>query len=56
MYLCFFIFAGIILDKMGVRFTAILSGAVMFVGATINWYAVTTLFREVDFKLGLPTT
>ncbi len=40
----FLIFAGIILDKMGVRFTAILSGAVMLVGATINWYALTDAF------------
>lgn len=30
---------------MGVRFTAILSGAVMLVGATINWYAVTDAFQ-----------
>ena len=40
----FLIFAGIILDKMGVRFTAILSGAVMLVGAIIKWYAVTDSF------------
>lgn len=40
----FLIFAGIILDKMGVRFTAVLSGVVMLVGATINWYAVTESF------------
>ena len=40
----FLIFAGIILDKMGVRFTAVLSGAVMLIGATINWYAVTEGF------------
>ena len=40
-FVFFLIFAGIILDKMGVRFTAVLSGAVMLVGATINWYAVT---------------
>ena len=38
------IFAGIILDKMGVRFTAVLSGAVMLVGAMINWYALTDAF------------
>ena len=40
-FVFFLIFAGIILDKMGVRFTALLSGAVMLLGATINWYAVT---------------
>lgn len=43
-FVFFLIFAGIILDKMGVRFTAILSGVVMFVGAAINWYAVTESF------------
>lgn len=43
-FVFFLIFAGIILDKMGVRFTAVLSGAVMLVGAIINWYAVTESF------------
>lgn len=43
-FIFFLIFAGIILDKMGVRFTAILSGAVMLVGASINWYALTDSF------------
>ena len=43
-FIFFLIFAGIILDKMGVRFTAVLSGAVMLIGATINWYALTDAF------------
>lgn len=43
-FIFFLIFAGIILDKMGVRFTAVLSGAVMLVGAMINWYALTDAF------------
>ena len=43
-YIFFLIFAGIILDKMGVRFTALLSGVVMLVGAVINWYALTDMF------------
>ncbi len=43
-FVFFLIFAGIILDKMGVRFTALLSGVVMLVGAAINWYAVTDMF------------
>jgi MFS family permease len=43
-FIFFLIFAGIILDKMGVRFTAILSGAVMVLGASMNWYAVTDSF------------
>ncbi|MDL2243815.1 MFS transporter, partial [Bacteroidales bacterium OttesenSCG-928-J19] len=45
-FIFFLIFAGIILDKMGVRFTAILSGVVMLIGATINWYAVTDAFQQ----------
>ena len=40
----FLIFAGIILDKMGVRFTAVLSAAVMLVGACVKWYAVSDSF------------
>lgn len=44
-FVFFLIFAGIILDKMGVRFTAILSGTVMVVGAAFNWYAVTDMFE-----------
>ena len=43
-FVFFLIFAGIILDKMGVRFTAVLAGAVMLVGACIKWYAVTDSF------------
>ena len=43
-FIFFLIFAGIILDKMGVRFTAVLSGVVMLVGASINWYALTDAF------------
>ncbi|UKK49403.1 MFS transporter [Prevotella sp. E9-3] len=40
----FLIFAGIILDKMGVRFTAVLSTVVMLVGACVKWYAVSDGF------------
>ena len=43
-FVFFLIFAGIILDKMGVRFTAILSGGVMLLGALIKWYAVSPSF------------
>lgn len=43
-FIFFLIFAGIILDKMGVRFTAILSGVVMLVGAVIKWHAVSSSF------------
>ena len=40
----FLIFAGIILDKMGVRFTMVLSAIVMLLGACIKWYAVSESF------------
>ena len=43
-FVFFLIFAGIILDKMGVRFTAVLSGAVMLVGALIQYYAISSSF------------
>lgn len=59
-FVFFLIFAGIILDKMGVRFTAILSGAVMVVGGAVNWYAMTDAFAQsslaatFDHILNLP--
>ena len=43
-YVFFLIFAGIILDKMGVRFTAVLSGAVMLIGGLIKFYACSEAF------------
>ena len=43
-FVFFLIFAGIILDKMGVRFTALLSGGVMLLGAIIKWYAMSDSF------------
>ena len=61
-FVFFLIFAGIIRDKMGVRFTAILSGSVMVLGAAINWYAVTDSFEAsglrtfMDGILNLPSS
>ena len=46
----FLIFAGIILDKMGVRFTAVLSAAVMLVGAVIKWFAVSEAFMGTGLE------
>ena len=43
-FVFFLIFAGIILDKMGVRFTAVLSGAVMLVGEIIKYFAISEAF------------
>ncbi|MCM1489327.1 MAG: MFS transporter [Muribaculum sp.] len=50
-FIFFLIFAGIILDKMGVRFTALLSGVVMLIGASINWYAVTDTFAGSSLEV-----
>ena len=50
-FVFFLIFAGIILDKMGVRFTAVLSGVVMLIGAVINWYAVTESFMGSSLEV-----
>ncbi|MBQ7663730.1 MAG: MFS transporter [Bacteroidaceae bacterium] len=44
-FVFFLIFAGIILDKMGVRFTAVLSGVVMLIGALIKYYAIADSFK-----------
>ena len=49
----FLIFAGIILDKMGVRFTAVLSGALMVLGALIKVYALSTTFNNGGFGFEL---
>ncbi|MBQ9474440.1 MAG: MFS transporter [Bacteroidales bacterium] len=49
-YVFFLIFAGIILDKMGVRFTAVLSGAVMLVGGLIKFYAVSDAFMGTGLE------
>lgn len=41
----FLIIAGIILDKMGVRFTGVLSASMMFIGATIKYVGITEWFQ-----------
>jgi MFS family permease len=45
----FLIFAGIILDKMGVRFTAVLSAVVMVAGASIKLYGISDAFNNGGF-------
>ncbi len=42
----FLILAGIILDKMGIRFTGILSASMMFIGACIKYVAISGWFQE----------
>ena len=43
-FLLMLIIGGIILDKMGVRFTGIASAAVMVVGAGLKYFAISTTF------------
>lgn len=45
----FLILAGIILDKMGIRFTATLSGSLMVGGALIKMYALSEYFSSGGF-------
>ena len=52
-FLLMLFFGGLILDKMGVRFTGVMSTALMFIGAAIKWYAVDNGFSGEMF--GLPT-
>lgn len=48
---CFFlIFAGIILDKMGVRFTGILSASLMVGGALIKYIGISDWFQATEFN------
>ncbi len=44
----FLIFAGIILDKIGVRYTALLAGVLMIIGAGIKYYALTDAFQTTS--------
>lgn len=52
-FLLMLFFGGIILDKMGVRFTGLMSTVLMFAGAAIKYYAVSTVFTGEFF--GIPT-
>lgn len=45
----FLIFAGIILDKMGVRFTGVLSASLMVIGGGIKLYAISDYFSAGGF-------
>ncbi len=44
-FVFFLIFAGIILDKMGIRFTGLLSAGLMVVGASIKFVGITDWFQ-----------
>ena len=45
-YLLLLFFGGIILDKFGIRFTGLTATLLMFGGAIIKWWAVTTDFGD----------
>ena len=45
-FLLMLFFGGIILDKMGIRFTGLMSSGLMFVGALIKWYALAHDFGD----------
>ena len=45
----FLILAGFILDKMGIRFTGLLSGSLMVIGATIKFIGISEWFQGTGF-------
>lgn len=49
----FLIFAGVILDKIGVRRTAVLSAAIMVIGAGIKYYAISPAFAHTGLHTWL---
>lgn len=50
-FLLLLFFGGIILDKFGIRFSGIMSTALMFIGAMIKWWAVS---NDFDGFINLP--
>lgn len=54
-FLLMLIVGGIILDKMGVRFTGIASASVMVIGAGIKYFAISTTFAPGSTILGMKT-
>ncbi|MCX4333338.1 MAG: MFS transporter [Bacteroidales bacterium] len=49
----FLIIAGIILDKMGTRFTGLLSASLMVIGASIKFIGITDWFQTTEFNAWL---
>ena len=49
----FLIFAGIILDKMGIRFTGVLSASMMVIGAGIKLIGISEWFQDTSLCLWL---
>jgi len=54
-FVFFLIFSGIILDKMGIRFTIITAGLTMVLGAAIKFYALTPGFQDSGLAAWLGT-
>ncbi len=54
-FVFFLIFSGIILDKMGIRFTIITAGLTMVLGAAIKYYALTPGFPDTGLAAWLGT-
>lgn len=54
-FVLFLIFAGVILDKIGVRSTALLSGVIMVLGASIKYFAVSSAFVGTGIEAWLNT-
>jgi len=52
-FVFFLILSGIILDKMGIRFTLITAGLTMVIGAAIKFYALTDAFATTGFAAWL---
>lgn len=52
-FLLMLILGGIILDKMGVRFTGLAACSLMVVGVGIKYYAITSTFPEGSMLLGM---
>ncbi len=52
-FLLLLIFGGIILDKMGVRFTGLMASGIMVLGAAIKYWAITNPTLASDTILGI---
>jgi len=52
-FLLMLILGGIILDKMGVRFTGMMAAIIMVVGTAIKYYAITFISPDAGVMLGM---
>ena len=54
-FLFMLIFSGIILDKMGIRFTGVAATLMMAIGTGVNYWAITHVFPEGAMIFGIKT-